>query len=76
MTATQADKAKIFRALHHRDTAFVIPNPWDIGTARILAAAGFEALATTSASPSPDQRIQANRSRSQYRGNARAFAPG
>lgn len=49
MTTTQADKAKIFRALHHRDTAFVIPNPWDIGTARILAAAGFEALATTSA---------------------------
>lgn len=38
-----------FRALHEREGAFVIPNPWDAGTARILAALGFEALATTSA---------------------------
>lgn len=38
-----------FRALHEREGAFVIPNPWDVGTARILAALGFEALATTSA---------------------------
>jgi 2-methylisocitrate lyase-like PEP mutase family enzyme len=38
-----------FRELHHRDQAFVIPNPWDVGTARLLAAMGFEALATTSA---------------------------
>jgi len=38
-----------FRDLHHRDHAFVIPNPWDVGSARILAAMGFEALATTSA---------------------------
>ncbi|MGI9303390.1 MAG: isocitrate lyase/PEP mutase family protein [Gammaproteobacteria bacterium] len=38
-----------FRALHERPGAFVIPNPWDVGTARILAAMGFEALATTSA---------------------------
>lgn len=38
-----------FRALHRRAGAFVIPNPWDVGTARILAALGFEALATTSA---------------------------
>jgi 2-methylisocitrate lyase-like PEP mutase family enzyme len=44
----QSDKAKIFRALHERPGAFVIPNPWDAGTARILAALGFEALATTS----------------------------
>ena len=47
--ATQAEKASAFRALHHRDGAFIIPNPWDIGTARILAYLGFEALATTSA---------------------------
>lgn len=38
-----------FRDLHHRDHAFVIPNPWDVGSACILAAMGFEALATTSA---------------------------
>jgi len=45
---TQAEKGKAFRALHERNQAFVIPNPWDIGTARILAHLGFEALATTS----------------------------
>lgn len=39
----------IFRALHECDEAFIIPNPWDIGTARLLAHLGFEALATTSA---------------------------
>jgi 2-methylisocitrate lyase-like PEP mutase family enzyme len=44
-----ADKGETFRALHHQDGAFVIPNPWDVGTARILAAMGFRALATTSA---------------------------
>ena len=43
------DKATAFRALHQRDGAFIIPNPWDIGTARLLAHLGFEALATTSA---------------------------
>ena len=46
---TQADKARAFRALHQREGAFIIPNPWDIGSARILAHLGFEALATTSA---------------------------
>src|SRR5258706_1233799 len=45
---TQAEKAAAFKALHQRDGAFVIPNPWDAGTARLLAALGFEALATTS----------------------------
>ena len=38
-----------FRDLHERDGVFVIPNPWDVGTARVLASMGFEALATTSA---------------------------
>jgi 2-methylisocitrate lyase-like PEP mutase family enzyme len=46
---TQSAKAHAFRALHHRDHAFIIPNPWDVGTARLLAHLGFEALATTSA---------------------------
>jgi 2-methylisocitrate lyase-like PEP mutase family enzyme len=45
---TQLEKAKAFRALHERPGAFIIPNPWDAGTARLLAAMGFEALATTS----------------------------
>lgn len=45
---TQAEKAAAFRALHARPGAFIIPNPWDAGTARLLAALGFEALATTS----------------------------
>jgi 2-methylisocitrate lyase-like PEP mutase family enzyme len=43
-----ADKAARFRELHRRPGAFVIPNPWDAGTARLLASLGFEALATTS----------------------------
>lgn len=47
--ASQAEKAERFRALHARPGAFVIPNPWDAGTARILAGMGFEALTTTSA---------------------------
>jgi 2-methylisocitrate lyase-like PEP mutase family enzyme len=45
---TQQQKALAFRALHERPGAFIIPNPWDAGTARILASLGFEALATTS----------------------------
>ena len=46
---TQAERAEIFRALHARKRAFIIPNPWDVGTARMLTKLGFEALATTSA---------------------------
>jgi 2-methylisocitrate lyase-like PEP mutase family enzyme len=46
---TQLEKARAFRALHERQGAFVIPNPFDVGTARLLAHVGFEALATTSA---------------------------
>lgn len=45
---TQAEKAAAFRALHQRPGCFLIPNPWDGGTAKILAALGYEALATTS----------------------------
>jgi 2-methylisocitrate lyase-like PEP mutase family enzyme len=47
--STQAEKGRAFRSLHERDRAFIIPNPWDVGTARLLAGLGFEALATTSA---------------------------
>ena len=46
---TQTERGIVFRGLHQRDTAFIIPNPWDVGTARVLAHLGFEALATTSA---------------------------
>jgi len=48
MTASQSDKAARFRALHQAPGAFVIPNPWDAGSARVLAGLGFEALATSS----------------------------
>ncbi|MEE1867478.1 isocitrate lyase/PEP mutase family protein [Pseudomonas auratipiscis] len=45
----QTLRAEAFKALHERDRAFVIPNPWDAGSAKLLASLGFEALATTSA---------------------------
>ena len=46
---TREEKYTAFRVLHERPGAFVIPNPWNAGTARILTALGYEALATTSA---------------------------
>nr|WP_298140205.1 isocitrate lyase/phosphoenolpyruvate mutase family protein [uncultured Pseudomonas sp.] len=46
---TQMQRGEAFRALHQRDGLFVLPNPWDAGSAKMLAALGFEALATTSA---------------------------
>ena len=49
MPPTQAQKYETFRRLHDGPGVFVIPNPWDAGTARILTALGFPALATTSA---------------------------
>src|SRR5258705_9523188 len=45
---TQAERARTFRALHERPGIFVMPNPWDAGTAKLFASLGFEALATTS----------------------------
>ena len=48
MATTQSEKAARFRALHQAPGAFVIPNPWDAGSARVLAGLGFEALATSS----------------------------
>ncbi|MGH2614776.1 MAG: isocitrate lyase/PEP mutase family protein, partial [Thermomicrobiales bacterium] len=55
-------KGAVFRALHEQEGAFIIPNPWDAGTARILDALGFPALATTSAGMAfalgvPDGRV-------------------
>ncbi len=47
--ATQREKAERFRALHEQEGAFLVPNPWDAGSARLLQGLGFEALATTSA---------------------------
>lgn len=49
MSISQTDKAKRFRSLHDRPGTFVIPNPSNAGTARILTSLGFKALATTSA---------------------------
>jgi 2-methylisocitrate lyase-like PEP mutase family enzyme len=49
MSVTQNEKALRFVALHKGPGAFVIPNPWDIASARILAGLGFQALATSSA---------------------------
>jgi 2-methylisocitrate lyase-like PEP mutase family enzyme len=47
--STQHDKGERFAQLHAQPGCFVIPNPWDVGSARLLEAMGFEALATTSA---------------------------
>ena len=49
MALSPADKGRAFAEMHSRPGCFVIPNPWDAGTARLLAVLGFEALATTSA---------------------------
>jgi 2-methylisocitrate lyase-like PEP mutase family enzyme len=49
MNATQSEKATRFLALHEAPGTFLIPNPWDVGSARLLAGHGFQALATSSA---------------------------
>src|ERR1700730_1845367 len=45
---TQEEKGRLFRELHQRQEILILPNPWDAGTAKLLASLGFEALATTS----------------------------
>ena len=50
MTAQRADRFTAFHRLHESG-CFVMPNPWDIGSARLLASLGFPALATTSDAP-------------------------
>lgn len=47
--SSQKSKAEVFKQLHLRNKLFILPNPWDVGSAKMLAALGFEALATTSA---------------------------
>jgi 2-methylisocitrate lyase-like PEP mutase family enzyme len=49
MSSLPEEKAEKFRALHRAPGAFVIPNPWDVGSARLLESMGFPALATSSA---------------------------
>jgi len=46
--ATQQEKCKAFKDLHHTGEAFIVPNPWDPGSAKVLEGLGFKALATTS----------------------------
>jgi 2-methylisocitrate lyase-like PEP mutase family enzyme len=64
--SNQADDRRVrFRALHEREQLFLMPNPWDVGSARLLESAGFEALATTSAGFAwslgrPDQTVSRN----------------
>src|SRR5919112_6452307 len=48
MAASQQEKGERFRELHRRAGTFVMPNPWDVGSARLLAGLGFEALAPSS----------------------------
>src|SRR5216683_1436304 len=45
---TQVERGRLFRELHQRRGILILPNPWDAGTAKLLASIGFEALATTS----------------------------
>ena len=72
----QISKAELFKALHERPGAFVIPNPWDAGTAILLAGLGFEALATTSAGLafSLGRRDAGGITRAEAIGNVRAIA--
>lgn len=53
---TQIDKAEAFQALHHQPEPFIMPNPWDAGSAKMLASSRFSALATTSAG-SPSHKV-------------------
>lgn len=72
---TQTEKALRFRALHERAGTFLIPNPWDAGSARILTALGFEAFATSSgASAATFGRRDGRLSREEAIASARAIA--
>ncbi|HRD75792.1 MAG TPA: isocitrate lyase/phosphoenolpyruvate mutase family protein [Hyphomicrobiaceae bacterium] len=74
MTAHQTAKAQAFRALHGRGSAFIIPNPWDVSSARILTGLGFEALATSSgAAAGTFGRRDGGITRAQSLANARAI---
>jgi len=71
---TQSEKAAQFQALHQGPGAFLIPNPWDAGSARVLAGLGFEAFATSSgASAAAFGRRDGNLRRDEALGTARAI---
>jgi 2-methylisocitrate lyase-like PEP mutase family enzyme len=77
MGMTQAEKAFQFKALHERAGAFLIPNPWDPGSARVLAGLGFEALATSSAASAATQgKRDGKLSRDEALAHARAITAG
>jgi 2-methylisocitrate lyase-like PEP mutase family enzyme len=74
MSSTQREKAIRFHALHDGPNVFVIPNPWDVPSARILAVSGFQALATSSAaSASVLGRKDGGLTRDQALGHARTI---
>ena len=75
MSVSQADKAKKLRALHEAPGAFIIANPWDAGSARVLAGVGFQALATSSGAKAGVLGTRDGRvTREQSLANARAIA--
>ena len=75
MTTSQRDRGVRFRTLHNGPGAFVIPNPWDAGSARILASLGFQALATSSAaSAAVRARRDGELTREEALAHARAIA--
>jgi 2-methylisocitrate lyase-like PEP mutase family enzyme len=74
MAATQHSKALRFQELHRRPGAFLIPNPWDAGSARLLAGLGYEAFATSSAAAAGVLgRRDGRMSREESLGNARTI---
>ncbi len=75
MAITQKEKASRFQALHQRNGVFLIPNPWDAGSARILAGLGFEAFATSSSAAAATLgRRDGRLSRDEAIASARAIA--
>ncbi len=72
--STQSEKADAFLALHRGDAPLVLPNPWDVGSAKILATIGFSALATTSAGFAGTLgRLDGGVTRDEVLGHARAI---
>ena len=73
-----SDRCRVFRQLHQSD-CFVIPNPWDLGSARVLTQLGFRALATTSSGHAwslgkPDNAVSLDEALAQLRSITRAVA--
>jgi 2-methylisocitrate lyase-like PEP mutase family enzyme len=72
---SQAERARAFRALHERPGIFIMPNPWDAGTAKLFASLGFEALATTSLGLASSRgRVDGTLSREELIANCREIA--